>query len=99
MYQFVVCPFHNVTQREYRPGEWQAVEAAQQEGGPAVTALSDRRPPRIPAEKVGRALTCTCTCPCVFFYCAYECADACESARARGRRACVGEWAGRVRLL
>ncbi len=29
LYQFQICPFRNVTQREYKPREWVAIEAAQ----------------------------------------------------------------------
>ena len=59
MYQFEVCPFRNVTQREYRPQEWHAIEEAQKPRNAVATstksttaARNDGRPVRLPAAQV-----------------------------------------------
>ncbi len=65
MYQFVICPFRNVTQREYRATEWNTREEAQKQGALASASVtvsargsvsesattSDRRPVRVPAKQ------------------------------------------------
>ena len=56
LYQFEVCPFRNVTQREYKPKEWEAIEAAQKGDSPDIP-LRDSRPLTLPPSKVTEPLS------------------------------------------
>ncbi len=64
LYQFEVCPFRNVTQREYRPKEWEAIEAAQKSDSHHIP-LRDTRPVSVPSSKVGQGVVTHVVQQCV----------------------------------